>query len=110
MQNEYVYHDRKMMKWMPFNALLEHGEYLQDLLQKKHQQQKPVILEDHYQELNYKLEEAYLTQTPIKLTLFSDQQYQTVQGTISQIDVSNKLLFLNNQQVVAQQIVDIELL
>ena len=29
---DYVYYDRKMMKWMPLNALLEQGDYINDLL------------------------------------------------------------------------------
>jgi len=56
----YVYHDRKMMKWMPFNALLEQGDHLQDLLNGRSKKEMPLLSEDQQSELNYKLEVAYL--------------------------------------------------
>ena len=39
---DYVYRDRKMMKWMPFNALLEQSDYLSNLLHGKERIEMPV--------------------------------------------------------------------
>ncbi len=54
----YVYHDRKMMKWMPFNALLEQGAHIRDMLDGRTKKVMPSLSVDQQSELNYKLEVA----------------------------------------------------
>ena len=57
---EHVYRDRKMMKWMPFHALLEQGDYINDLLNGRIKKEMPVLSVDQLDELNYKLEMAFV--------------------------------------------------
>ena len=45
-EGDYVYKDRKMMKWMPFNALLEQGDYINDLLNGRIKKEMPVLSVD----------------------------------------------------------------
>lgn len=106
---EYVYHDRKMMKWMPFNALLEQGDYINDLLHGRKRQTMPILSVDQLQELNYQLETAYLFNYEIEVSYFETHKIKTVQGTITRTDLHNKLIFIGEKALSALQITKIEI-
>lgn len=106
--DNYIYRDRKMMKWMPFNALLEQGDYINDLLHGRERIEMPVLSPDQEAELNYKLETAYLFQHTIQVSYYDNHHIHTVQGTISRIDVYNKLIFIDSTSLSAYQITEIE--
>ncbi len=107
---DYTYHDRKMMKWMPFNALLEQGDYLSDLLRGKERIEMPVLSPDQEAELNYKLESAYLFRNQIIVTYYESHKYKTVEGIIERTDLLNKLIFIGETSISALQIIDIEVI
>ena len=92
MHNDYVYKDRKMMKWMPFNALLEQGDHIGDLLAGRNKLEMPVLSYDQKEELNYKLETAYIFKSELVITYFYKNKFHTVQGTITRTDLHNKLI------------------
>ena len=106
---DYVYHDRKMMKWMPFNALLEQGDYINDLLHGRKRQTMPVLSEDQLSELNYQLEEAYLFNYEIEVSYFEHHKIRKVTGSIIRTDMYNKLIFIGEKSVSALQITNIEI-
>ncbi len=107
---EYVYRDRKMMKWMPFNALLEQGSYISDLLHGKERQTMPVLSDDQEVELNYKLETAYLFKNEITVSYFESHKIKQIQGIITKTDLYKKLIFIGEQSLSAYQIIGIEVL
>lgn len=97
-----------MMKWMPFNALLEQGDHIGDMLRGREKIEMPILSDDQHQELNYQLEEAYLLQKEITLTYFENHKYKQVTGYITTIDIQNKLLFIGSVSITACQIIRIE--
>jgi len=105
--SEYVYHDRKMMKWMPFNALLEQGDYINDLLHGRTRLEMPVLSEDQQSELNYKLETAYIFRSEIEVSYFENHKIRKVIGVITKTDLYNKLIFIGEKSIHAQKITDI---
>jgi hypothetical protein len=106
----YVYHDRKMMKWMPFNALLEQGDHLRDLLNGRTKKQMPILSADQQSELNYKLEVAYLFKNEVSITYFRDGAIYKIEGIITRTDIYNKLIFIEEAFVSALQIINIEVI
>jgi len=106
----YVYHDRKMMKWMPFNALLEQGDHIRDLLNGRSKKEMPLLSEDQLSELNYKLEVAYLFKNEVLITYFRDGAIYKIEGVINRTDIYNKLIFIDEAFVSALQIISIETL
>ena len=107
--DNYIYHDRKMMKWMPFNALLEQSDYLKELFYGRTRKEMPVLSPDQEQDLNYQLEIAYLFNSQIILSYFHDGDILTVEGAISRTDLFNKLIFIGNTKISAQKITNIEI-
>lgn len=106
--HNYVYHDRKMMKWMPFNALLEQGDYISDLLRGRERKEMPTLSPDQEAELNYKLETAYLFNNLIEVTYYDKNDYHKVTGNITRTDMYNKLIFIGETSLSAYQIIRIE--
>ena len=106
--NSYVYHDRKMMKWLPFNALLEQGDYINDLLRGKEREVMPTLSVDQLEELNYQLEEAYLFNYKIEVSYFENHKIKKSTGCIVRTDLHNKLIFIGEQAISALQITKIE--
>jgi hypothetical protein len=107
---EYVYHDRKMMKWMPFNALLEQGDHIRILLKGKEEVEMPLLSQDLQDELNYNLSKAYYLKQFVRVTYYKLKQFHQITGTIERIDTNNKLIFINTAPLSAYQITDIELI
>jgi len=110
LNSEYVYHDRKMMKWMPFNALLEQGDYINELLQGRKRLEMPVLSEDQQSELNYKLETAYIFRSELEVSYFENHKMKKVIGIITKTDLYKKQIFIGEQALNAQQITSIEII
>ena len=106
----YQYRDRKMMKWMPFNALLEQGEHIRNLLNGRIKREMPSLSVDQQSELNYKLEVAYLFKNEVSITYFRDGEVYKIEGVISRTDIYNKLIFIGESFVSALQIISIEVI
>ncbi len=104
---EYVYHDRKMMKWMPFNALLEQGSHVSELLHGRSKKTMPTLSVDQLEELNYQLEEAYLLHQEITVLYYDSYKYKELTGYITNTDIFNKLIFINEVSISALQIIKI---
>jgi hypothetical protein len=104
----YEYHDRKMMKWMPFNALLEQGDHIRELLNGRTKKEMPILSEDQQSELNYKLEAAYLFKNEVLITYYRDGAIYKIEGVITRTDIYNKLIFIGDAFVSALQIINIE--
>lgn len=107
MHSDYVYKDRKMMKWMPFNALLEQGHHVSELLLGKSRKSMPVLSQDQIDELNYLLEEAYALHKIIHIRYYESYQYKEVEGKISNTDILNKIIFIDETPIPAQSIIEI---
>lgn len=105
--DNFQYIDRKMMKWTPFNALLEHSVYISDLLHGRERVDKPTLSEDQFYDLNIKLEEAYHYNSAITAKYYDAGYIKEVRGTISRIDVYNKLIFIDGLGLEVDNITDI---
>ena len=109
MNSSYVYHDRKMMKWIPFNALLEQSEYISDMLHGKTRIEKPVLSPDQYDELNYNLQLALSFHLAVIVHYFDDGEIKTETGTISRTDTYHKTITVSDRDFPIMTIVKLEL-
>lgn len=107
MHSDYIYKDRKMMKWMPFNALLEQGSHVSELLLGRSRKEMPTLSKDQYDELNYQLEEAYSLNSIITVKYYDEYQFHEVTGQITNTDILNKLIFIDTVSINAQSIIEI---
>jgi len=110
MLNDYVYKDRKMMKWIPFHALLEQGDHVSDLINGRQRKVMPLLSYDQQEELNFQLQTAYAFNAEIIVTYFNNHDFHTVQGKITRIDMFDKKLYIDDKSVHAQLITNIEMI
>ena len=110
MHSGYVYRDRKMMKWMPFHALLEQGDYINDLLNGRIKKKMPVLSVDQLDDMNYKLEVAFVFQSEVLIEYFEKGDFHTVTGILSRADHYRKEIFLGETAIPSQKITSIEIL
>lgn len=106
--DSYVYHDRKMLKWMPFSALTEQGTYLQDLLSQKTKVEMPILSADDYAYMNYIIDEALALNQAVLVTYFNHGKKEMIEGKISQCQVYNRTIQINDHLLNASQIMSIE--
>ncbi len=109
MDSTYVYHDRKMMKWIPFNALLEQSSHITEMLRKREQKQMPTLSPDQYDYLNYKLEEALTFSSLVSITYFTND-FKFIEGKIELVDNYNKTITVSNTIISVHQITAIEII
>ena len=108
--DNYIYHDRKMMKWMPFNALLDQSDYLKELFYGRTRKEMPILSPDQEDDLNYKLETAYLFNSQIIVSYFQDGDILKIEGMLTKTDQYHKLIFIEDIEVSARKIINIEVL
>lgn len=104
----YVYHDRKMMKWLPFHALIEQDDHLHDMLDKRYWVDRPILSPDQEAELNYELEAAFVARREVRVSYYENHRIQHLEGPITQVDRTNRLVFIGDAALSAHQITAIE--
>jgi 3-keto-L-gulonate-6-phosphate decarboxylase len=106
--DNYVYHDRKMMKWLPFSALSEQGQYLQNMFAKRRKKTMPVLSVDAYETMNYLIEEAIEHQFKVTVEYYEHDRFQILSGIISKLYFYQKTIFIDAKALSAHRIISIE--
>ncbi len=106
-----TYRDRGIIKWAPFDALVGYHSLLKELRYRMNRQQKPVLSDDQYQNLNQLLSVAINTACLVQISYFDDGYIQTVTGRVQKLDFIHHRIILEGRFMVgANDIIDIELL
>lgn len=104
---EHIYRDRKMMKWIPFNALLEQSDHLRDLFHGRTRIDKPVLSVDQEQELNYNMEMAWIFKSEIVVSYYEDGGIKEVEGVLTETDAFDKTITINETCIYAVTVTNI---
>lgn len=100
--------DRGMIKWQPFNSLINGNEVINSILKEKGKIKKPIISEEEKSEIEAKIIDAYFTQIIVNITYFKNGNLTKVEGKIKKIDQVYKLVYLNEAKLLFNQIISIE--
>ena len=101
--------DRGIIKWQPFNSLINGNAIINSLLKEKAKIKKPIISEEEKNEIEAKIIDAYFTQITVNITYYKDGNVIKVEGKIKKIDQVYKLVYLNELKLLFSQIISIEL-
>ena len=102
-----VYHDRRMLKWLPFEALPEHNQYLKAVYDAFEVMQKPTLLPDQMAHLNYRVQEAYHLQESVTLKVYEAGRIETIQGVIMGLDPHRQSLKLGQQSIPFDAVLEV---
>lgn len=94
-----MYNDRGIIKWSPFDALKGYNDLIKMHEKKRNKIDKPILLEDKLEELDYILKEAYEFNQEVEIQYYEDGFIKYITGTINNIDVLNKKITVCNHFV-----------
>ena len=89
--------DRGMIKWAPFNSLMNGKNIVNSLLFEKGKINKPNISEEEKNILEEKIIEAYYCQNIILITYYKDGFLLKTKAKVKKIDSVYKTIYLSNQ-------------
>lgn len=98
------------MKWVPFNALLEQSDHLRDLFYGRTRIERPVLSRDQEAELNYNMELAWIFKSEIIVSYFDKGEIKMLDGILTETDSYQKTVTVNDTEVSAFAITNIEFL
>lgn len=91
--------NRKNMLWEGSRMFLpEHREQLQTLREEKHQKSVPLLSKDQIEELNWTLQEALHSESPIIVEYAEGKQLQSFCGFIEKVNPYDRSLQIVNGQ------------
>ena len=89
--------DRGMIKWAPFNSLMNGQNIVNSLVFEKGKVNKPSISEEEQKILEEKIIEAYYCQNMILITYYKEGFLLKTKAKVKKIDSIYKTIYLNNQ-------------
>ena len=93
-------HERGMLKWAPFNALIDGDECLTELNKVTRQKTRPILSEDQIAEIEENIKEAFYTKEIITISYYCQGDMHDISGQITHIDIVNKIITLNHQDKI----------
>lgn len=102
-----VYHDRRMLKWLPFEALPEQGHYLKAVFDALEFIEKPTLSPEHYDYLNWKALEAFHHQDVVQVDVYHQGKIMIYKGTLRKIDYQTASIHINGLRVPFDDVINI---
>ena len=100
--------DRGMIKWMPFNSLMNGRVIVNNLLDEKSKIKMPILSDDEIGEIENNIINAYYTQNKIIITYYKNGYLLKTKSLIKKIDYTRKIIYLdNNINLLFRQITNI---
>ena len=100
--------DRGMIKWAPFNSLINGKHIVNSLVLEKTKITKPQISEEEQKIIEEKIIEAYYCQEKVLITYYKDGYLYKIHSTIKKIDSIYKTIHLDNTlKLLVKQIITI---
>ncbi len=100
---------RGMIKWKPFNSLLNKND-IQEIIKKKTLIQKPIIMEDKIIEINNTLIESINNNSKVEITYFNKGLLNKQIGIIEKINKIEKYILINKKRIYFKNLININLL
>lgn len=99
--------DRGMMKWAPFYSVLSEKE-INDNVNDNNIVSMPELSEDQEMEIETIIIDSYNNEKEITLTIFKNNKFEEVTGTITKLDPMHKAVYLNKKMILFSNIVKIK--
>ncbi len=99
--------DRGIIKWLPFNSIVEQQKVIDSIIFEKQKRKKPILTVEQVRELENKLFEAFYEQIKVTLKVYQNGYIVYITSLIKNIDTVYKKIKLENQTILFTQILDI---
>ena len=100
--------DRGIIKWLPFDSLVNSKSVVESILYEKRKVKKPILSLEQMEEIEKKLIEAFYEQEKITLQIYKNGYIKSITSTIASMDGTYKKITLaTNDTILFSQIVSI---
>lgn len=101
--------DRGMIKWQPFNSVINGKYVINNILKEKAKINKPIISDEEQKLLEEKIIEAYYCQNTVLITYYQNGSLLIIKDKIKKIDKIYKIIYLKSKTLLFNQILGIDL-
>lgn len=109
MPSPYV--DRGLIKWAPFDALNGYSSMLKEMRYRLRKQEKPILSNDQYEELNRHMQEAIVNDEEVEIQFFDCGYIKVSYGKIKKLDFVYKIVVLTtDEKIRAADIISVDLI
>ena len=98
--------DRGMMKWAPYQSLIEQGKYLAELRERRSRVPRPLISSDRAEEINEVL--VNYESGPVKARYWKDGHIYEFVDDIKKIDGTGRKLYFSTRSVAFKDLLNLE--
>ncbi len=98
--------DRGMMKWAPYQSLIEQGKYLAEMRERRSRVPRPMISSDRAEEINYVL--VNYASGPVKARYWQDGHIYEFVDNIRKIDGQGKKLYFSSRSIDFRDLLNLE--
>ncbi len=99
---------RGMVKWQPFNSILNYTD-LDDILKSRNKVTKPIISKDRIIEIDYTIKEALRNNLEVNIKYFKYTSLKYIDGYIDKVNVNEKYILVNNTRIYFKDIIDLKI-
>lgn len=100
--------DRGIVKWAPFNSVINGNQLLDEINYERNRISKPVLYEEQIAGLEENIITAYSERSIINLYFYKNGCINIINGQITKLDPVNKIITINNKtRIYFNNIIDI---
>ncbi len=92
--------DRGVIKWMPFNSIVEEQKLIEQLVKDKNKITKPNLSQEQIQKNEEKLIEAFYEKIKVTIEYFQAGDLLKITSKILKIDTISQKIYLEKQQIL----------
>lgn len=101
------YSDRGMIKWQPFNSIINGKQISHELSRKRNTCTMPYLMDEEIAKNNKNILCAYNTHSKIKLQYFDNYEIKEITSLIRKINSTKKEIVLEHQTISFYQIINV---
>lgn len=101
--------DRGMIKWAPFNSVINNKYIINSLIKEKSRISQPILSNEEMLEIEEKIINAYYSKSYVTITYYQNGYLENIAGKIKKIDKIYKIIYLEKTSLFFKQIMNIKL-
>ena len=91
-------HDRGMIKWLPFNSIINGKEVVNSIEKEKEKIIKPTLSEEQIQNIEELILESMINEVPLTFKIYKGGFIKEINGTVINIDSIKEKIFLSDHK------------
>lgn len=90
--------DRGMIKWAPFNSVVNSKYIVEAIIIEKSKIRKPILSDEQIAEIEDNILESFINQIPLSFKIYQGGFIKEIKGTVVKIDSVKTRIFLDNHK------------